>query len=189
MILIGVLLIGTFTVLLFVQSILEKKRFKIVIFKFFSTKSLSPMHPLRYEIAAKALSRKEDGKPLFSLSALAEQYGCSNSTVSRYRDKYAETDKIEDERKENHGEEKLSEKEQRVLLRIFQKEPSTSLRSATEKLANNHDIVISPSTARSYLKGFGLRSYMKAIKHTLNAIVKKKRYQFALKYKHKTLEW
>ena len=147
------------------------------------------MHPLRCEIAAKALSRKEDGKPLFSLSALAEQYGCSNSTVSRYRDKYAETDKVEDKLKENHGEEKLSEREQRVLLRIFQKESSTSHRSATEKLANNHDTVISPSTARSYLKGFGLTSYMKAIKPTLNAIVKKKRYQFALKYKHKTLEW
>jgi len=50
------------------------------------------------------------------------------STVVGYKDKYAETGCIEDERQYNQRNSKLTDREQRLLLRIFSKNPKTSLR-------------------------------------------------------------
>lgn len=147
------------------------------------------MLPKRYEIAAKALALDSRGQNLRIQQSLAEEYKCSQSTVSRYKGKYNETMEIEDMRRENGSQRKLSARDQRVAQRLFKKDPSLSLRDGTTALRNDYGIDIAPSTLKKCLNDGGLRSYRKAIKPTINPMIKRKRYLFALQYSKKTLAW
>ena len=103
------------------------------------------MLPLRYEIAAKAIALDTNGMPLYSVTNLANTYNCSKSTVIKYRDEYAETGQIEDKRRFNSGAPRLTDREERELQKIFRKNPSTSLRSASHQLDQDYDIKASPA--------------------------------------------
>ena len=147
------------------------------------------MNPHRYEIAAKALALNEDGKPLYTLESIANFYGCSISTVVRYRDQYEETGEIDDGRRHNKGSPALTAREVRILIRIFQKDPNTSLRKASDMLDRSYGINASPSTIKTYLNNSHIRAYKATIKPLLDNRTKQDRYRFAVDYLRKSPAW
>ena len=143
------------------------------------------MHPRRYEIAAKALALNTEGKPLYTLESLANSYKCSISTVARYRDQYKETEEIEDGRRDNTASPILTDREERLLIRIFKKNPNTSLRKASDMLDEDYSITASPSTIKTYLNNSNIKAYRTAIKPPLDDRAKRDRYRFAIEYLRK----
>lgn len=147
------------------------------------------MNPKRYEIAAKALALNEDGEPLYTIREIANSYNCSPSTVIKYRDQYQETEEIEDRRKYNGSKPALTDREQRLVGRIFSKSNNTSLREASTQLKEDNDINISPSTVKTYLNKSKIKAYRTSTKPALDSSMKKKRYNFALIYMNKSANW
>jgi len=79
------------------------------------------MHSFKYEIAQKALLQVQEGNPFYTLRELANEYNCSPSTVSKYRDEFVEDNQIIDHHRYNGQAPTLSERDQRAIVREFKK--------------------------------------------------------------------
>jgi len=87
-----------------------------------------------FEIAAKALSSDSQGKPLYTIKSLSETYKRSESTVIRYRDEYMPKQAKLRTKEDPTKEPLLYQKVQRLLVRMFLKDPCKSLRDAEIEL-------------------------------------------------------
>ena len=123
----------------------------------------------------------------FSFRAIAKQMGLSHSTVRNHlvNQEPAKIDKTKTGRPK-----KLSLKEEKYLVRLFESGELKTTREASGKIWRKTGRVVGRNAIARMLKKYGMKSYAKPKKPRLLASHKKQRLQFArLAIEHPVEDW
>ncbi len=124
---------------------------------------------------------------LYSPTELSKQYNVDISTITRLYKKYQETQSTKDLPKSGRPKLLTEHSERQAVRYIVSGECSTAVQ-VQKKLQVDHQIKVSTQTVRRTFKSNGLKSAVKAKKPLLTDRHKKKRYEFAKKYRHWTFD-
>ena len=126
-----------------------------------------------------------------SYGNISIEHNVSRSTVYRIdsKNKRNRTNvQIYNKKNPSGGPKKLSERDERTILRIIESGQCETGVEVSKYLSKFHQKDISASTIRKLLRKVGMRSVKKAKKPFLSSKHRKQRYEFSKKYKKWTIE-
>ncbi|GFW18717.1 paired domain-containing protein [Trichonephila clavipes] len=105
-----------------------------------------------------------------------------------YHKKYLEAGSVENKPKPG-GSSKLTSRAKRMIVRSATNKPMTSAQNFTNELLSSCNVSVSAQTVRNVLHSAGLKARTPRKKPYISELNRKRRLEFAMKYKNKAMDF
>ncbi|GFS51573.1 paired domain-containing protein [Trichonephila clavipes] len=127
----------------------------------------------------------KEGKSLREIGNILK---LSFTTVGYIVKKYLETGSVENKPRPG-GPSKLTSRSKRMTVRSATNKPMTSAQNIANELLSSCNVSVSAQTIRNILHSAGLKTRTPRKKHYISEVNRKRRQEFAMKYKNKPMDF